>query len=364
MNPLKFLTITAVTSATLLGLGADAFACSCIFTCQNSVIVDQKLPAGAKGIYWFLAGQGRPADKLGAQAITLELQDEQGAYQVVEHEIAYSHPAGTVHLIKPKAGFMAGQKYRLSTDLEGWDSGCEFELQSGSVPAKRVVEVEIVNVTPANTLTATATPATQGRISFESDASCDEKRSAVYSDLTIVLPAELEGLERSLHYEVLVDNEPYTHVYSSCSFQDAEPGALDKTRLSSRLAALCEEVPDYVGNYALTPGQHTVTVGAYLPESPIFKWSSDPISVTLNCETTTPTPDMGQPPADMGADMPSSTPDMGAPGEQDMKPGSPGEEKEQDDGCSQTGANAPSLGFMLWSSLLALGLFRRKQRRR
>lgn len=361
MNPLKFLTITAVTSATLLGLGADAFACSCIFTCQNSVVVDQKLPAGAKGIYWFLAGQGRPADKLGAQAITLELQDDQGAYQVVEHEIAYSHPAGTVHLIKPKAGFMAGQKYRLSTDLEGWDSGCEFELDSGSVPAKRVVEVEIVNVTPANTLTATATPATQGRISFESDAACDEKRAAVYSDLTIVLPAELQGLERSLHYEVLVDNEPYTHVYSSCSFQDAEPGALDQTRLSSRLAALCEEVPDYVGNYALTPGQHTVTVGAYLPESPIFKWSSNPISVTLNCEATTPTPDMGQPPADMGADMPSSTPDLGAPGEQDMTPGSPAGEKEQDDGCSQTGTRAPGLGFMLWSSLLALGLFRRRR---
>lgn len=365
MNTLKTLTITAITGASLLGLSADAMACSCIFTCENSIVVDQKLPAGAEGIYWFLAGEGRTADQLAPQSITLELQDEQGDYQVVESEITYSHPRGTVHMIAPTAGFMAGQKYRLTTNLEGWDSGCAVEIDGGSVPAQRVAEIEIVNVTPAKTLTATLTPPTHERIFFESDAMCEEERASVYRDLTIELPAELQGLERSLHYEVLVDNKAYTHIYNTCFFQDIEPGGLDQSRLTTRLAALCEEVPDYVGNESLMPGEHTVTVGAYLPESQIFKWSSDPISFTLDCETTTPTPDMGQPPADMGPDMPSTTPDMDSAGE-DMKPSTPNTpaDKDKDEGCSQTGTRAPSAGFALLSSLLALGLFRGRRKLR
>lgn len=356
MSALKFLTFAALSTAALLSLSAqDAHACSCIFTCKNSIIVDQKLPAGAEGIYWFLAGGGRTPDQLGANAITLERLDEQGSYQRVEHELTYSHPAGTVHLIKPKDGFQEGQKYRLTTDLDGWDSGCQVEVETGQVPTQRTAEIEIVNVTPANTLTTTLTEPKQERIAFESDASCQETRDAVYSDLTIVLPAELEGLARSLHYEVLVDDEPYTYIYDSCSFQDSEPGSLDQGRLATRLAALCEEVPDYVGNGALSPGQHTVSVGAYLPESKIFKWSSAQTTINLDCAKAPE--DMGHEPADMGADMRPPQADMPPSGE-DMSPSSPTPSPQDEGGCAQSGAHAPSPALILMGALFALGLFR------
>lgn len=382
--------LAALVPAILLGvlLPQEAEACSCFFSCSNKIITDQKLASGAEGFYWFLGGGGVQPGDIGQNALLLEKLVD-GAYQAVDHELTYSHPRGTVHIVRPKDGFEIGAKYKLTVDLEGWQSGCQVEIEQGMIEAVVSAETEIVSVTPTAKLTANVTDQMVEEIRFESDGSCEEDFLASYRDVTIELPAELAGMERSLFYEVTVNGEPYFHDFNSCSFQEMEPGGLGPERMTTRLASLCESVPDYAANTALSLGVHEVVVSASLPESDIFKWTSDPIMVELDCPNGAPDmggsdPDMGGPglpdlggggdpdlgmggEADMGSEQPADdmgedTPDMAElPGENPPQGGGDGG-GDEDEGCAQGSLGAPAGGSALVLGLLALlGLRRRKE---
>ena len=387
--------LAALLPAMLLGvlIPQDAEACSCIFSCSNKIITDQKLASGAEGFYWFLGGGGVQPGDIGQDALLLEKLVD-GAYQAVDHELTYSHPRGTVHIVRPTDGFEIGAKYKLTVDLNGWQSGCQIELDQGTIEAVVSAETEIVSVTPTAKLTAGVTDQKVEEIRFESDGNCEDNFLASYRDVTIELPAELAGMERSLFYEVTVNGESYFHDYNSCSFQEIEPGGLSPDRLTTRLAALCESVPEYAANTALSLGTHEVVVSASLPESDVFKWTSDPIMVELDCPGGAPDMggsgsdmgpgglDMGQGPglpdlggggepdlggeADMGSEQPvddmgTSEPDMAElPGDNS---GNGGDGGGDDEGCAQGSLGAPAGGSALVLGLLALLGLRRRRRR-
>lgn len=387
--------LAAMVPAMLLGLlvPEDAEACSCFFSCSNTIVTGDKLASGAEGFYWFLGGGGVAPGDIGADALLLEKLVD-GAYQKVEHELTYSHPRGTVHIARPVGGFEIGATYRFTADLNGWQSGCQVEIEQNQIDAVAVAEAEIISVTPTSKLTANVSDQVIEEIAFESDAACEEDFLAAYRDVSIELPADLQGMEGSLFYEVTVNGESYIHEYNSCFFQDILPGGLDQDRLTTRLATTCEQVPDYAANGALAEGMHEVVVSAYLPESDVFKWTSDPVMVELDCGNAMMPPedmggsgepdlgfpgppgdpDLGVDDSDMGSsgeedmgseqpadDMGTSAPDMGA-----MPPGNGGTDGggEDEDGCSQVslaGAGVPAGSALL---MALLGLFGLRRRRR
>lgn len=374
----KKITCTAAFAALALFspmLAQEAQACSCLFSCSNTIVTDAKLASGAEGFYWFLGGSGVAQSDIPEGAITLE-KKEGSAWVGVEYTITFSNTAGTYFLIKPAAGFEIGASYRLTTDVSDAALGCAFEVEQGSIEAVAVSETEIVAVTPGVKLGTQLGEPVTGAMSFESDGACTEDYKGTYRDLTALLPAELEGMKDSLFFEVSVDGQPYLHQDNSCFFIDLLPGDLDQARATTRLAALCEEAPDYAANTALSPGMHEVVISASLPESDVFKWSSDPITVELECPEIVVGEDMGADmgadmgnspiipdPADMGTsspDMDTSSPDMGT-SSADMASG----QDKAEDGCTQAAggtSGAPVRGAYLLGVLGLVGLWRRRKR--
>ena len=343
-NPL-ILAALVVASLSSVGIATDAFACSGLFACRNTILVGEKLPSGAGGFFWFIAGGGIARTDIPDEALTLEHKIGE-EWIAEEWEITSSHPGGTYHIVRPSDGFVVGDDYKLSASLEGWTTVCDPDINAGYATAEVDATTQVVAVAPGAKLSTSVTEQSHGLLEFAQEASCSDRVDSVWRDLTIELPPELEGMDDSLFFSVTVDGEDYFHEYDALFFQDVLPGALDQSRRTTRLAATCVETPDYLASSALSQGSHTVVVSAQLPDSDIFKWTSDPVMIDLTCpdEEEQEEPNMESPDDE---EMKGEGPDLEEEGEAPTS-----EDSEEDEGCASTRPTAPAPEPLALLSLL------------
>jgi hypothetical protein len=248
---------------------APAHACSCSDTFQNELRAGAgQIPANAGVPWWFTALTTRATAESWVSVERIE-----GAARVPVS--AAVEPFQGIYVIRPREGWAAGERYRISVDVGPQPGGSDQRF--------RTAEVEITPALEATTPLALSTSAPERlQLSLvEVRGSCTATHDAAVVELSAGAPEGMQGLPLGiLHFTTYVDGVPWRPSSHVCA--DIEPGTSWTGRASDRLVASCDEfAPE---GASLAEGEHTVRMVARLPGTGVTFETPEQL-VELSCDT-------------------------------------------------------------------------------
>jgi hypothetical protein len=213
------------------------------------------MPANAIGIAW------APSSELPAGTLPVLYDEASGQALPVE-----SIPIGGLVYVRPMDAAEAGKSYRFETPPDSCSNGRDVTLDA--------TQTAIVPSVSLGALVATAP--TLGEVSVPADVTCSEDVEAVFVDIELQLPAELQPFVDALMYTTYVDGEPWSH--TPAYFHELRPGSSwTGRRGGDRLLALC------IDGQGGSPEPHSVQMVARIVGAPQTAYESETIEVILDC---------------------------------------------------------------------------------
>lgn len=185
----------------------------------------------------------------------------QSAPLEVDFHIPILADANTITSIAPRAGFVVGERYRVSTGTK-----------------ERFVRVSAKSIDLSKVKLTVATKSTVAM--FEKKVGCGHTAHfrAAQSKLSLKLPKWLAHYKEHLLYETLVDGEGLEAPYGS--YHQPIPGRSRHAIGGDVLYMDC----DPNGSRPLSPGEHMVAMRVYFPTTAgIQTLESPPVRIHLGC---------------------------------------------------------------------------------
>lgn len=186
--------IAAAVALSAFAFAAEAYACSCAFSCDSEIAVGDTVPANFKGVGAIYCDGLVPAAPAEAQ-FSLERKSSAGWEKVEAQEFPGDEPA-----YGPVSPWKEGERYRLTyfRVTKEFDVGPPLKFDSVEVGLK--IEGPVVE-----------------EVAYSGSPACRRMVEATRYDVSLRLPAKFEPYRNLFIVEQLKYDEPWVHRTSNCS---------------------------------------------------------------------------------------------------------------------------------------------------